>query len=220
MIKRVLFSLLLVIALFSVIVNIAHGEELQDDHKYEFLKPPQDVQQIFDTLRAASGGAAHDIDFYVHTAPFLNAYMDSTNKLVVYVGLLNFTIRDRANIDMLAAVIGHEIGHKLWGHVSATSLCFSSPENSRDCEREADQYAVWILHTAGFDCAGDADFYRAIIDTWGDSPKTYNSTHPSDRERMLWSERACKTLKETGRLIPVEYETITGQTQSHRNPIK
>lgn len=201
--KTIGFKLLLIVALFTVIVNIAHAEE----DTYKNVKPPLDAQEIFDNLQFAAGGASQHIKFSVNTNPILNAYMDSNNNLVVFLGALNFSLRDRNDKDMLAGIIGHEIGHKMLGHVGLFSNCNKDPAHSRDCEREADKYGIELMWRAGYDCDGDARFYSEVIKTWGGDDSGPYSSHPSDKERLNWSTRACKALKTTGQGIPVDYET-------------
>jgi predicted Zn-dependent protease len=217
--KLIGFRLLLIAAMFSVIVNIAYAAEAEEEQEYKFLKPPKEAQEVFDRIQKISGGSSGQINFRVHTAPIVNAYMDQDNNLVIFLGTLNFMIRDRDDKNMLANLIGHEVGHKMWGHVAPASICFSSAVNSRDCEREADQYGIWAAHRAGYDCSSASKFYKDMIETFGESRYTDpESSHPSNYERMEWTKKACEVLKETGKLIPVNYEN--SHSKHNISPIK
>jgi predicted Zn-dependent protease len=212
--KSIFFKLLLIVCLFSVFVNIVHAHDLdqtqsnKEDDKIKLIAAPQDIQQIFTTLQFMAGSKASSVKLWAAETNVLNAYMDSDGNLVLFRGLLNFAIRDRNNYEMVAGVIGHELGHHMLGHVSWFSTCNLSAAHSRDCEREADAYGIKLMWDAGYGCEGDADFYKELMKQWPtDMYASQESGHPGNLERYLWSTKACNALKSGQPMPAVNYET-------------
>lgn len=207
------FRLLLIAAMFSVMVNIAYaGDETQDDPAVQkvdqpvFMQADKDTQLIFDGLQFAAGSAANKIKLLINTNTVLNAYMDGYARLVIYTGTLNFTIRDRNDRDMLAGIIGHEIGHWVLGHLDWHSKCqIGTNMDNRNCEREADFYGLKLMTDAGYDCHHMSKFFKDIISTWGNA-QIEDSSHPSDLERSIYIEKNCKLYQQTGQVGPIPYE--------------
>lgn len=210
--SSIAFKLLFVVTLFSLIVNIAHGHTNEKDNNTEnqqeepLMKAPKDIQAMFEKLVKVAGPKANTINLWVDKTAVLNAYMDSGNNLVLFTGLLNFSIRDRNDYDMLAGVMAHEIGHNIYNHAKIPFLCSINNAASRNCERAADWYGIQLMHNAGYDCEGDARFYSALIKTFGGA--TGEGTHPSDAERMNFSKKACSQLKKDGTMPPLYQEKV------------
>lgn len=220
-IKLIGFKLLLVAALFSITVNIAYAEDnTKDDPPVEkvqvpvTLHAPQDIQDIFTMLQFTAGKSANKIQLWLYTSNVVNAHMDDSANLVIYAGILNFIMRDRNDKDMLAGIMAHEIGHWTLGHVRDSSTCFDTALNTRNCEREADIYSVKLMTDAGYDCHHASKFFTDIIKTWGSINLKNESTHPSDRERETYIEKACTIYKETGISMDVPYEAKVPESSS------
>lgn len=219
MMKSIGFKLIFILALLVVGISILHQTKIythlnkeikyQATEEYKDIKPNLEVQMIYNKLKASAGTSADDINFKVNTRPVLNAYMDSNDNLVLFIGTLNFTLRDNKDPDTLAAVIGHEIGHKALGHTAVMSNCGATNLATRNCEREADRFSVFLLYNSGMDCMGASRFFQDMIQAYGIIVDP-DSSHPSNLERMQATAKQCQVLKSTGVLIPVEYEKDPG----------
>jgi len=83
-----------------------------------------------------------------------------------YVMTINQGMLDATNIDELALVIGHELGHfKLW-HVT------SKPGN----EYAADARGWVYAHTAGYNMCKAKELFKKF-------PQEYSKTHPHPKDR-------------------------------------
>ena len=113
--------------------------------------------------------------------------------------------------DILAAVLGHELGHVVEQHglrqlyrslsiyvliaflagdtgpvledIVLEGNLLLSLNYSRKHERSADQFGLQLAHDAGFDPAGLKKFFQYVIGLQGDS-SGWLSSHPSSRERI------------------------------------
>ena len=88
-------------------------------------------------------------------------------------------IRAAKNDDEIAAIVGHELGHKVLGHSG------SSP----DAEADADYFGLYLSARAGYSPEAGAEVWRrrARSEPWN---LVGSSTHPSAPQRALAAQRA------------------------------
>lgn len=100
-------------------------------------------------------------------------------SFVIYSELIRAATSD----DEIAAVIGHELAHKILGH----------SESAPNAEAEADYFGLYLSARAGYSPEKGAEFWRRRSRTqpWSviDSP-----THPSATQRFLAAQRATKEI--------------------------
>jgi predicted Zn-dependent protease len=149
----------------------------------------------------------------------VNAWTDGKTVWVTR-GMLRFLKSD----DELAAVLGHEVGHALRGHirqglaqdilgtalavpagvfggsigqqVAARMVQLATAKFDRDREREADLYGLLWAHRAGFDIdQGKEVFKRIAIEMPGSMERGFLSTHPTAPERFLALDQIAAALK-------------------------
>ncbi|HTM07278.1 MAG TPA: M48 family metalloprotease [Verrucomicrobiae bacterium] len=149
----------------------------------------------------------------------VNAWTDGKTVWVTR-GMLRFLKSD----DELAAVLGHEMGHALRGHirqglaqeilgtalavpagifggsigqqVAARMVQLATARFDRDREREADLYGLLWAHRAGYDVdQGKEVFKRIAIEMPGSMEHGFLSTHPTAPERFLALDKIAGALK-------------------------
>jgi predicted Zn-dependent protease len=149
----------------------------------------------------------------------VNAWTDGKTVWVTR-GMLRFLKSD----DELAAVLGHEVGHALRGHIrqglaqdilgtalavpagifggsigqqiAARMVQLATAKFDRDREREADLYGLLWAHRAGYDIdQGKEVFKRIAIEMPGSMERGFLSTHPTAPERFLALDRIAAALK-------------------------
>jgi predicted Zn-dependent protease len=158
-------------------------------------------------------GYRFDWEYAVIDSDQINAFCLPAGKVVVFTGLLRFIDgRD----DMLAVVLGHEIGHALAHHASER-LAMAGPSGhvglgglsfERWQESEADHIGVFLMTFAGYDPRAAVVFWEAMSQRAGGRIPEILSDHPSDARRIaqlrMWSERAlaAKRALDEGRVVP------------------
>ena len=216
------FRLLLTATMFCVMVNIvyAHPENrLTDVDEGKNVQAPPEVQEMFDRLVDAAPYSAKALSLYVNTTPILNAYANGAAQVVIYTGELNFALRDNNDPEQLVSVIAHEISHWTRLHVTLRSLsCNSSLEASRNCEREADYYGVYLMFKAGYDCDGARRAWHAYNNRFGAG--SGQGSHPGSYERELQTTKVCNYLKTTGTMPPDLYYEKEPAPQQPTEPLK
>jgi len=149
----------------------------------------------------------------------VNAWTDG-KTIWVTRGMLRFLKSD----DELAAVLGHEVGHALRGHirqglaqdilgtalavpagifggnigqqVAARMVQLATAKFDRDREREADLYGLLWTHRAGYNVdEGKEVFKRIAIEMPGSMERGFLSTHPTAPERFLALDKIAAALK-------------------------
>jgi len=155
-------------------------------------------------------------------ADICNAFALPGGQIVVYTGLIKSAKRP----EQVAGVIAHEIAHVtkrhglqrigqslgitalvrgLFGDVGgllsvARGLLEVSTINkySREHEAEADEEGVRMLHAAGIDPLGLAEFFQVMKDSHGDLPAvaSWISTHPEHDARIDAIKKKLATLPE------------------------
>lgn len=105
----------------------------------------------------------------------LNAYADG--YAIVFSPVICEALRDD---DLLAIVVGHEVAHNLLGHYK------DGLAGSKDREREADYYGLYLAAHAGYDISLAPELFRAFGHATGGGSGGF--THPS------WPERSARAM--------------------------
>jgi hypothetical protein len=126
----------------------------------------------------------------------VNAFADRRG-VALSGGLMAFLRSDAE----LAVVLGHEIGHLVLGHLSASYLGAGYTRAfSRDLEREADRWGLELAHAAGYDPLAGVEVWARFGREL--APAFTNEllyTHPPSRERMRAARRVAERL---GPIVP------------------
>ncbi len=149
----------------------------------------------------------------------VNAWTDGKTVWITR-GMLRFLKSD----DELAAVLGHEMGHALRGHIrqgvaqdvlgtalaipagifggnigqqiAARMVQLATAKFDRDREREADLYGLLWAHRAGYNVdQGKEVFKRIAVEMPGSTERGFLSTHPTAPERFLALDQIAHALK-------------------------
>ncbi len=112
----------------------------------------------------------------------VNAHVDG-QTIVITTGLLRFVEND----DELAAVIGHELAHRILGHRRS---------RLKSRERAADYLGVYLAARAGYDPAAAATFVRRLA---AEHPELISDraspAHPSTAARVAALERTVEEIR-------------------------
>lgn len=112
----------------------------------------------------------------------VNAHVDG-QTIVITTGLLRFVEND----DELAAVIGHELAHRILGHRRS---------RLKSRERAADYLGVYLAARAGYDPAAAATFVRRLA---AEHPELISDraspAHPSTAARVAALERTVAEIR-------------------------
>ena len=143
----------------------------------EVLRGPERLRLTVDSVPGC------DYDVEVLPGPDLNASADGRH-VFISSAMVDFARSD----DMLALVLGHELGHDLLHHharLGQSDLAHrvlgdlaSSPESLKLTEREADYVGLYLVARAGYEIADAPAFFAALP---AESP--FSWSHPSDAER-------------------------------------
>ena len=121
-------------------------------------------------------------------------------------------VEDFGSPDVIAGVLGHEIGHVVEDHglkrlyrslalyllitliagdvgpiledIVLEGNVLLSLSFDRDQEREADEFGLTLAHAARFDPHGLKQFFEALQQEYGAEPPQWMSTHPSHASRI------------------------------------
>ncbi|MEM1047815.1 MAG: M48 family metallopeptidase [Pseudomonadota bacterium] len=194
-------------------------------------------ETLLNRLRAATGDRiAGDVTTILPSA-VPNAFAMPGGHVVLLSGLI-----DRAeNVDEVAAVLAHEYGHVAYRHsmhklvseaglyfllgvvlgdftggtlIIAGSRAILSAGYSREAERQADAFAVEVMHRAGGDPMALTTLLERI--TGGRSPGALSilSTHPLSEERTADVRAQVEALGPTDRTAPLlteaEWQELKG----------
>lgn len=145
-------------------------------------------------------------EFLIGRGRGLRAASSNGVRVVVSAEIMDFALSD----DELALVLAHEMAHNILGHnrggpAQRIAGADRSGARSKDREREADRWALYLMARAGFDPSVAPGFWRR----WG--PKASlgilsDGSHPDWRDRAARAETELariKTEQTAGRdLIP------------------
>lgn len=116
---------------------------------YNYFKGKQELSgstaTILDKLWKATGSKKNKPKLIIVNNPEINA-RTTGNAIIVYTGMLNAV----GGTNELAAVIGHEIGHIMLGHVV------------RNPEMDADVYGVTLANKAGYNGCTVRNFMKVM----------------------------------------------------------
>ncbi len=164
-----------------------------------------------------------DIDFYMSSDPDINA-VATENAVIVTYGMMNFIKSDdelavvigheiahillahhkkSAGLNMVTSFLGAVIGAKLdevlpgLGGVIA-NVSEGAVENgfSRELERQADYWGLYLAYRAGYDVDKGKDIWERFAIEVPDSMTTdFWRSHPSSVERRVYIEKIIKQFK-------------------------
>lgn len=163
-------------------------------------------------------GSPYKYEIQIVKSPVENAFALPGGKISVF----SETVRKAANYEELAGILAHEIGHVERRHGmqqlsqymtirlilalafgmtdDGTTLALAADagalllllKNSRDHERDADQYAAEKLATAGISSAAIRKFFQRISTEYKkgmDKVPDFVQTHPADADRINFFAR-------------------------------
>ncbi|MEK6237329.1 MAG: M48 family metallopeptidase, partial [Planctomycetales bacterium] len=176
------------------------------------------IQTIVDRIEPHANDQGFTFNIQVVDAPIENAFALPGGQIVVYTGL----IESSKTPEQLAGVLAHEMAHvthrhglkRMGEHLGffvafeiviggsdglvglgaeiARSAALSA--YSRGEEAEADAEAVRVLHAAGVDPDGVAQFFELMKHKHGDHGMEWMSSHPSHGNRVQAIRDQIKTL--------------------------
>lgn len=127
-------------------------------------------------------------EFLIGRGRGLRAASSNGTRVVVSAEIMDFALSD----DELALVLAHEMAHNMLGHnrgapAQRIAGADRSGARSKDREREADRWALYLMARAGFDPGVAPGFWRR----WG--PKASlgllsDGSHPDWRDRVERAE--------------------------------
>lgn len=103
---------------------------------------PEILPGLAQTVRDVAGraGIGQALEFYVHAAPAINAaVMESGGRVLV---LLSSGAVERLSADEMEFVVGHELGHALYGHLEVPAVLVLDGERRVD-PRHAMRLMAW-----------------------------------------------------------------------------
>ncbi len=130
-----------------------------------------DVQNIYNNLQKYTGLPGTLPALVIQDNPLINAWI-SEGGLVITTGIIKFV----KNKDQLAAIIGHEMGHYMLGH-----LRNELTDDSRMHEANCDKIGIELMLRAGYNPCEAREVWLSF-DEWGGDP-ILTSTHPSPAQR-------------------------------------
>lgn len=151
----------------------------------------------------------YDLELYVINSNVVNAFALPGGKIVVFTGILD----KMESYEELAALLGHEAGHVVHRHslislvqqyshlymislltgnsnqmikvISSTASNLSMLSNSRDAEREADKYGMFVLNLNKIDPDGIVQLFKKLHEHSGNlEVPDLLSSHPNTKERI------------------------------------
>lgn len=128
----------------------------------------QRVERIYKQLVVSTGLSNMIPPISVSPLLIMNAYNTST-KIVVYQGLIDFTKND----DELALIIAHEMAHSTLQHFSFTDV---TTDEQSILESNADKMGAYYISRAGYDVCKARHMWERWKDTSGDY---LGANHPS-----------------------------------------
>lgn len=145
---------------------------------------PPEMQKMFQRLKDAAGpGAQHaTLEINKSVTGVANAFTFPDGSIVVWQGELNF---DKGHPGFLEATLAHELGHVI--HQDHTPR--RQQMDSKQVEKEADIYSVWLMNKAGYGCKATYEYFKEMIKIQG--PGHGGDSHPSNQERYNYLKAEC-----------------------------
>ena len=179
------------------------------NEKDRLLKTVSAKQMVYLYAAMSSIAEASEVHaaFIIVDGEFANAFAGTTEDGQNFVGI-NFAMLDilGTNLDMAAALIGHELAHIKLNHGEITNkniklnkgknLSVANTRYSRDNERDADYLGtIWAVE-AGYDPRGAVALQEALYKLSKKfSGSGINITHPSSIERVTVIKSLARRLK-------------------------
>lgn len=168
MVRKTLGVFALIVSSCVLFVILA----LQLDRQTSIEEKMVQAQAVYTKLLKYTGAPFYPNPtlLYANT-DIINAWTDGKN-VTITKGMLEFT----KTTSEIAAILGHEIGHIMLGHVLVGGVL-----DQRLNEANSDKYGTYLMLRAGYDvCAGRAVWQR-FVDTYGNGILTQD--HPSEADR-------------------------------------
>lgn len=132
-----------------------------------------DVIEVSSKLIPFTGDPERIVAIHLIESDIVNAWADGRSEITITTGLLK-TLHSK---DELAAVLGHEMGHIMLGHVSGQVY-----DDQRLLELNSDKYGVFLMERAGYDKCQADEWFRRLRDEGQDTALT--TSHPSMSDRV------------------------------------
>jgi beta-barrel assembly-enhancing protease len=135
---------------------------------------------------------------------------------------LTRTQAPRAGFGIAAALSSALLGGSRWGSVAQAGIGIGATavftRMSREFERQADLLGVGILHDAGFDPRGMAQFFEIVQARYGQRGAEWLSSHPNPGNRMGYVNAEIATLprQRNPRVTSAEFTRIRGVAMNQR----
>lgn len=137
-------------------------------------------------LSTISDTKQNNISLIIDPSNSINAMAYFPDTIVVNKGMLR-----GADDDMLAVVLGHELGHHRFGDVLVPNVLMSAA-GQRFREAKADSYGINVANRAGFDgCGGAKRLFKWFVRLDGGRKQNPNSDHPSSQQRLEAAIKQC-----------------------------
>jgi Zn-dependent protease with chaperone function len=201
------------------------------------------MQTIVDQLRPHAAIEGLEYEVHVVDSPVVNAFALPGGKIVMFTGL----IEKSDTPEQVAGVIGHEISHATLRHGlerisqsmglwAAASLLLGDTGGiiasgaevfqmatinsySRQQENDADVEGVRMLHAAGIDPLGLAEFFAKLEKEHGDFPGAVSwiSTHPQHAERIeSVREQVAGLPPRQYKPIPIDWQDVKRRIENDK----
>lgn len=141
-------------------------------------KPTAAGQAMFNKLITISQINKVDKRVHVVVKKVGGSYTDGTGT--IYIDPDDIKLCNR-NMDCVASIVAHEIGHNVLGHVRGNNYA------DKQQEKDADLYAVKLLNAAGYNPSAGAKFFMTIGTLYGDDG---GPSHPNNSVRVQYITQA------------------------------
>lgn len=142
-------------------------------------KPTKAGQEMYNKLTRLSNILSVDKRVKIIVKDVGGSYTDGTGTIYIDTGDIKFCKR---NMDCIASIAAHELGHNVLGHVRGNDY----PDKQQ--EKDSDLYAVKLLNAAGYNPCAGADFFREVGKEYGDEG---GPQHPNNSVRVNYITQAC-----------------------------
>jgi len=135
---------------------------------------------------------------------------------------LTRTQAPRAGFGIASALSSMLLGGSTWGSIAQAGIGIGATavftRMSREFERQADLLGVGILHDAGFDPRGMAQFFEIVQARYGQRGAEWLSSHPNPGNRMEYVNAEIATLarQRNPRVTSAEFTRIRGVAMNQR----
>lgn len=142
-------------------------------------RPTKAGQDMYNKLTALSNILSVDKRVKIIVKNVGGSYTDGTGTIYIDTGDIKFCNR---NMDCIAFIAAHELGHNVLGHVRGNDY------DDKQQEKDSDLYAVKLLKKAGYNPCAGADFFKKVLAEYGDAG---GPQHPNNSVRIKYITEAC-----------------------------